>query len=362
MLLDTLHKQLLETITAIQQTQTFSELKLLREKLFAPYKETSSIPDLVNAVKQVNRIHDWMNKQSIVLALRQLEASGMGKPPVPYAFVIFGSGGRQEQALLSDQDNGLIYLLPSDMGAVEQEACEQYFSQLSSLVVQGLAEAGYPPCQGNVICTNPRWRGSLSHWSATLNGYCADPTWEHMRYMLVAGDSRFLFGDESLFFQFQYKYHQLLAGNADIVRRLVSNTLRYRVPLSWFGRILPEVTGKFRGAINVKNGLYLPFVNCIRLWSLANGIKETSTLERLSQLQDRKLLPWELCVEMSSHIPQILGLRLLTMQHWQEETYEHLSYVKLNQLPKEFAHSIKQAMKVAVRLQEITSRRYLPKE
>ena len=38
-----------------------------------------------------------------------LEDEGFGKPPVPYAFILFGSGGRSEQTLWSDQDNGLIY-------------------------------------------------------------------------------------------------------------------------------------------------------------------------------------------------------------------------------------------------------------
>ncbi|MCK9906611.1 DUF294 nucleotidyltransferase-like domain-containing protein, partial [Frankia sp. Cpl3] len=105
----------------------------------------------------INLIHDQIIRRSIQLSIRLLQSLGMGNPPVPYAFLQFGSGGRQEQGLVTDQDNGLVYYLPSGLSREEREQVDSYFHLLVASIVQGLEEAGYPPCQGNVICSNHRW-------------------------------------------------------------------------------------------------------------------------------------------------------------------------------------------------------------
>ena len=85
---------------------------------------------------------------------------GYGKPPVPYAFILFGSGGRSEQTLWSDQDNGLFMRNSEDAYG---RGIRSYFDKLvhrySSTVWMYL---GYPPCEGNVISSNPQWRKSLA--------------------------------------------------------------------------------------------------------------------------------------------------------------------------------------------------------
>ena len=49
-----------------------------------------------------------LNDTLLVRILRWAEAD-LGPPPVPYAWIVFGSEGRMEQTLLTDQDNALIY-------------------------------------------------------------------------------------------------------------------------------------------------------------------------------------------------------------------------------------------------------------
>ena len=41
--------------------------------------------------------------------LIQLAIDDLGPPPAPFAFIAMGSQGRQEQTLLTDQDNGIIF-------------------------------------------------------------------------------------------------------------------------------------------------------------------------------------------------------------------------------------------------------------
>ena len=46
--------------------------------------------------------------------LIQLAIDELGPPPAAFAFIAMGSQGRQEQTLLTDQDNGIIFAPAAD--------------------------------------------------------------------------------------------------------------------------------------------------------------------------------------------------------------------------------------------------------
>lgn len=342
----------------IAETETFRELALLRKELLDPSPLTSSsgAGELAPFAVLINLIHDHIIRQSIQISIKMLQDLGMGVPPVPYAFLQFGSGGRQEQALISDQDNGLVYQLPADLSQQEIDEINTYFRLLVASIVQGLEEVGYPPCQGNVICSNSRWHGPIEAWKETYDQWYVEPTWENIRYLLLVSDARLLSGDAAFYSELQDHFQKNLSNNPQIFPRLVSNTLHHQVPLGWFGRLLPEVRGKHRGAINIKNGVYLPFVNCIRLWALTHGIYANSTLDRLYGLRDMKVWENEFCNKVEDHFRQLIGLRLIPALQWQDDVYLSNSYVKIDEMPKETISFLKSAMKLALHLQKITAK------
>jgi CBS domain-containing protein len=86
--------------------------------------------------------------------LIQLAADDLGEPPAPFAFIAMGSQGRQEQTLVTDQDNGIIFVPPED---ADPKQVGDYFLQLGKRVCDGLNQAGYPYCRGGVMASNPRW-------------------------------------------------------------------------------------------------------------------------------------------------------------------------------------------------------------
>ena len=312
--------------------------------------------ELAPLVIVVNLIQDNLIRQGVHLSVKELEKRGMGGPPSPFAFLQFGSGGRSEQGFISDQDNGLIYELPRQLSEAEKEHIHDYFHLLGATIVQGLEEIGYPPCHGNVTCVSQRWRGSVEQWVEKLEGWIANPTWENARYLLLASDVRVLCGEAPLLTPFLERFRQLLANNPLLLDRLVSNTLHYRVPLGLFGRIIPEVQGRFRGAINVKYGVYLPIVNCVRHFALAHGIFVSSTLERLSLLRERGIWDKSFCDEVESLFRQLLGMRLVTPLHWEDGHYASYSYIKVKELSPDTITMAKQAMKMAIRLQKMTAK------
>ncbi|WNC15755.1 DUF294 nucleotidyltransferase-like domain-containing protein [Brevibacillus brevis] len=347
-----------DQLERISRTETFRELSLLRQELLdaAPLHTLKRAGELAPFAVVVNLIHDSIIRHSVLLAVRELAKRGGGTPPVPFAFLQFGSGGRHEQALISDQDNGLVYLLPPHLDAADTEKVHHYFHLLGATIVQGLEEAGYPPCQGNVTCVSPKWRGSVEQWIERIDSWASHPIWENARYLLLASDARVLWGETAIFGPVLDHFRRLLANNHFLMSRLVSNTLHYRVPLGLFGRILPEVQGRFRGAVNLKYGVYLPIVNCVRHFALANGIFCSSTLERLVLLREKGIWPKSFCDEVESHFRQLLGLRLVAPLHWEDGQYTSNSYIKLGELSADTTVMARTAMKLAIRLQRMTAK------
>lgn len=343
-----------EITRKIDQANTIQELaNLHRESFDLPVLAASfSFPGFSD---QVNDLHDLLISLCIKLCLTEMEQLGKGAPPAPYAFLLFGSGGRREQTLFSDQDNGIVYQLPMDADNDTRQLIRTYFHQLGQLVVERLVEVGYPPCQGNVLCSNDRWNRSLASWQEMFAEWCSLPSWENIRYLLLTGDARMIAGDPALFARWHSLYRQMFVDHPALISRCVSNTLHHRVPLGLFGRIITEMNGKYRGAIHVKNGLYLPFVNCIRLWSLAHGVSATHSFDRIKALRQAGVWAEELSTSVARHFQQTVYLRLLAATHWQEDLFESCSYINMSLLPKEEIPVLKQSMKQALALHKMTS-------
>ena len=125
------------------------------------------LPDLVKAVvdsgadtRYVNRIVSGVS-DSVVQRLLAMGMEKLGPAPVQFAFLALGSEGRQEQTLLTDQDNALLYDDPPQEKAAETA---EYFLSLGTMVSDWLDEAGYSYCDGGVMAKNPRWNLSRSAW------------------------------------------------------------------------------------------------------------------------------------------------------------------------------------------------------
>ena len=145
----------------ILKAENYAELRMLRDQVHEIMQVHPLLTSPIQWNLQLNEIHDWLIQRCITLSEIILDNQGFGLPPVPYVFVLFGSGGRREQTLWSDQDNGLIYELAE---FEDEEQVSNYFKVLSDCIVEGLKVIGYPPCEGEVICSNDSWRKSLNEW------------------------------------------------------------------------------------------------------------------------------------------------------------------------------------------------------
>ncbi|MCW8957537.1 MAG: DUF294 nucleotidyltransferase-like domain-containing protein, partial [Gammaproteobacteria bacterium] len=112
------------------------------------------------SVEQLTRLiatlNDNLTRRVIALILKE---HGSSLPA--FTWLAFGSEGRGEQTLKTDQDNGMLFLCK------EGETADQVREQLLPVARQindALAECGFPLCPGNIMASNPECCLSLEEW------------------------------------------------------------------------------------------------------------------------------------------------------------------------------------------------------
>lgn len=198
-------------------------------------------------------------------------------PPVAWCWLALGSEGRDEQTLVSDQDNGLIFAASDD---AEAAALRELFLPFARAVNGNLAACGFTLCKGEVMAGNAKWCLSLDEWQEQFIEWVRRPDPMALLHATIFFDLRPLYGDFSLADALR---RQLLAMSveADAFLRLMAiNALEVDVPLGWFGD-LREKGGDDGVGIDLKKFGSRLFVDAARILALAAGCPAVNTGERL---------------------------------------------------------------------------------
>lgn len=226
----------------------------------------------------VNEMHDLIATRAVDICEREMEEAGYGLPPVPYAFVVFGSAGRRESTLWSDQDNGLII---SDQPDAYKDV---YFNTFGRWLSDLFEYLGYDKCKGKVMCSEPLWCKTVGDWKLQLSSWRSDFSWEPVRYLIIASDMRFIAGDSTLSDTWKSIFERGLDETPELALAVLRNTVRHKATLNLLGQVVTERFGEHAGDFDVKYGVYIPIVNSVRYMALQQGVRETSTLKRLEKL------------------------------------------------------------------------------
>ncbi|HRF48769.1 MAG TPA: DUF294 nucleotidyltransferase-like domain-containing protein [Anaerolineales bacterium] len=217
--------------------------------------------------------------------LVQLAIAQLGDPPAPFAFIAMGSQGRQEQTLVTDQDNGILYAPApdgSDPGA--------YFLKLGALVCEGLAQAGYPLCRGGVMASQPRWCRSLSGWLSGFDEWIRKSEPQEVIDLSIFFDFRTVYGDADLTLELRRAINASLEDQSAFFHHVARNALAFKPPFRLLGNIyLSGGTAEIGGEINLKDAM-MPMVSFARLYALRHRINQTHTLERIDALTERGVI------------------------------------------------------------------------
>jgi CBS domain-containing protein len=333
----------------IAGAETIERLRQVREEEQNRLREALPSSPVIELTRELNELHDRLIASALRLAEDEAARQGLGAPPVPYAYLLFGSGGRSEQTMSSDQDSGLVYEDPS--GAEQAERTRSYFRRFAETAALHLTELGYPPCEGNVVAANPEWCLSESEWERKLNDWFEEPSWEHVRYLLIVADGRPVYGDGGIAERWRARFGRDVADRPVIGRRMMENTLRHKALVGVFGQLLTERYGETAGSIDIKYGAYLPMVNIFRLLAVRAGLRETSTLGRIRALREAGLLSEPEEKEATEAFALFLELRLLAVEKEEQGLRIGTGKFPANRLTKGRKRPLKKALRLARKLQ-----------
>ncbi len=214
--------------------------------------------------------------------LVQLAIDQLGEPPAPFAFIAMGSQGRQEQTLVTDQDNGILYG-PAPDGSDPGD----YFLKLGATVCEGLDRAGYSFCRGGVMASQPRWCRSLSGWVAGFDEWIRKSEPQEVIDLSIFFDFRTVYGDAGLTNALRHAIHASLEDQSAFLHHVARNALAFKPPFRLLGNIyLTGGATEIGGEINLKDAM-MPMVSFARLYALRHQVNQTHTLERIDALTER---------------------------------------------------------------------------
>lgn len=240
-------------------------------------------------IQSVSALHESCTHYRDILAGRALElveqemlATGKGHPPVPYSLCSMGSDGREEQTLITDQDYLIVY---GDGGG---ETADQWFKEFSETLVECLADMGFKKCTGDIMPSNPTWRGSYSQWKRKLLAivrYEYEDYAKNLMDLIVLSDARHVGGDRQLAGNLvelirglEKDYFQVLWGMAKAATEM-------KLALGFLNRIWTEGSGDHKGEFNLKLLAWAPLVMNVRILAINQGIPATNTIRRIELLQ-----------------------------------------------------------------------------
>jgi PAS domain S-box-containing protein len=269
-------------IQEIRQASTTAELAAARTRV------PSFVRTLIEAgarSRNVNRVvtsvSDAITERLVALTQRDL-----GPAPARFAFVALGSEGREEQTLVTDQDNAILYEEVSDD---EQGLVEEYFQQLGTRVCDALAQVGYAYCPGEVMAKNPKWCKPLPVWKRYFSGWIEASNPQDLLSINMFFDLRCLVGDRTLVGDLRRHIRAQLQAHPGFFPLFAKNALLYKAPLGLFGNIVADSEGRGPKTFSIKEAM-MPVVNFARLYALQGGISETNTFDRLRALHERNVL------------------------------------------------------------------------
>lgn len=288
--IQTMEKSRAEMLALTERTESYAELRQIEEALtaleIARFVASGSVPGLHRGCTE---FRDRLAARTLQLVEAELAKDGRGAAPCPYALISMGSDGREEQTLVTDQDYLIVY---ADGGG---EEADEYFRIYSQLLVERLAEVGFAKCTGDIMPSNPTWRGSLQQWRRRLMAivrYEYEEYAKNLMDLIVLSDARLVAGDRAAGEELIGTIHDFEQSYFQVIWGMARQATEMKVGLTMFGHLWTDREGEHRGLFNVKLLGWAPLVMNVRILAVNSGLRATSTLKRIALLEEgRRLSP-----------------------------------------------------------------------
>lgn len=228
----------------------------------------------------ISTLNDALATRVIDLTAERHQLGGL-----QWCWLSFGSEGRFEQTISTDQDNGLIF-----EGARSPEADREKLLPFAQSVNRALADCGFPLCPGNIMAGNPTWCLSSDEWRQKFSSWIADTDPQALLNAVIFFDFRPLHGEQALAQGLRDFLRDTVQENSRFQRQLAQKALAVRPPLGLISDFVTEKAGHEETIDLKKSGARL-FTDAARVMSLAAGVAHTNTAQRLRVAGNRLNMP-----------------------------------------------------------------------
>jgi CBS domain-containing protein len=337
---------------SIEEAKTLDELRRIHDLLLRVADGLLSESRTATQIMEtLSYIHHALLKRTYELCFAQMVESGYTEPDIKHCFLIMGSGGRREMLLGPDQDNGFIY---EDFPDSRQDEVDAFFIPFANKLTQALDYVGYPLCEGNVMVSNPVWRGRLSDWRKRVADWAENPEPHKVRYSSIFFDFSPLTGDAGLAHSLQSIVFKAVREHPSFLYQVMQLNLTHKVPTGLWGRFITEKSGPNAGTLSLKKGGLVYIVDCIRMFSLEHEIRALTTLERLDALTEAQVFSVDTAEHIRVAFEALSFLRLRNEINLLKEGKKPSSNINPDELSKSEQDLLRSSFQAVSKLQSAT--------
>jgi CBS domain-containing protein len=301
----------------------------------------------------ISALNDAVTRRIIEIDCQLHDLSG-----IAWTWLAFGSEGREEQTLSTDQDNGIVFQCEAGAEAEAAEpSAKARLLAFAQAVNADLDRCGYPLCEGNIMAGNPEWCLTLREWKLRFAGWIYKPEPLALLNASIFFDFRIIYGKALLADELHRYLFSISQSNTAFQRMLAANALYVAPPLGIFRDFVTQSEQGGAPFIDLKKRGARLFVDAARVLALAHGIESANTGQRLRRAAviDNKADGNEAMVEAFNFI-QLLRLRQQYLKTGQSrEGGNRLPPAQLDQADR---RRLKEAFRQARRLQQRLDLRY----
>ena len=299
---------------------------------------------------------EWISALNDLIALQAIDLveGEFELPYVPWCWIVFGSEGRLEQTLVTDQDNGIVFAAAS---AADADYLRQKFLPFARAVNTALDACGFPLCTGQIMAGNPAWCLSLDEWKQRFEGWIVTPEPKALLNATIFFDFRPLYGRDELVTELRDWLLHRLKGNVAFLRAMAVTALEQEPPLSWWRDFRLSGGKQHPHTLDLKGQGIRLFVDAVRIYALAHGVEHTNTVERLRGARPALGM---MVAEVAAMVAAFYQMQRLRLQNQVSGDFpDAANRINPDRLHKLDRQILKEALRLARTLQRRLRRDYL---
>jgi CBS domain-containing protein len=302
----------------------------------------SSVKNLLSEGVKVKHIIKLVSELNIRVFSKVFEWSFAADIRDDIALVIFGSEGRGEQILRTDQDNAVIC-----KDGINPAELFEYAAAFNDILIW----LGYPECSGGVMAKNPYYLKTLEEYKKDIYSMVMSPSEKSFLNIPILMDIKFVAGNEALADEIKAYLKKKLQANPQILARMAGSSLSFETPLSMLGGFVLDKK-EHSGEMDIKKGGIFPIVNSIRALAYEKNIDAVSTFERIKELNNSGFIDRVFAEELIEAYNFLLEIRLKERLYKIQTGQKPDNYINPSRLSKLERDLLKDVLKIVDKLKK----------